>query len=89
MALCHDHKQVIPPEQVEHWTKTALSYWWSGCTKRLQHIRTEQAPSGRIGEARRLFPHMTDEQLMTWIPGAAHEVRYLLTVVPHAEGPCT
>ena len=85
MALCHDHKQVIPPEQVEHWTKTALDYWWRGCTKRLQHIRTEQVPSGRIAEARRLFPGWTDEQLMSWVPGAAHEVRYTLRVVPHEE----
>lgn len=81
MALCHDHKQVIPPEQVEHWCETALDYWWKGSKKRFRHVKTEQVPSGDFAEARRLHPHMTDEQVMTWVPGAGHEVRYTMEVI--------
>lgn len=85
MALCHDHKQVIPPEQVDHWTKSALSYWWKGCTKRLDHIRTTQIPSNTFNEAKHLFSHLTNEQVMRFIPNAAHEIKYELSVVPYAD----
>lgn len=81
MAMCHDHKQVISPEQVDHWTNSALDYWWNGCSKRLEHIKTTQIPSSHLSEAKKLFPHLTEEQLMRFIPNTAHEIKYELSVV--------
>lgn len=85
MAVCHDHKQVIPPEQVDHWCRSATGYWWEGCTKRLRHLHTEAVPGGGYGEAARAFPGLTHDQLLKFVPGAAHELRYFFDVIVHAD----
>lgn len=81
MALCHGHVQVIPPEQVDHWCRSAIPYWWTGSSRRFRHVRTEQVPSGDFAEAKRLHPHWTDEQIMRYVPGAAHECRFHFEVI--------
>lgn len=82
MAMCHDHKQVIPPEQVRHWTEAALDYWWADSPKRLYHVTTEQLASERLAEIRSWFPHLNDGQIMSTFPGAANEMRYIMEVGP-------
>lgn len=81
MALCHGHIQVIPPEQVEHWCETAIPYWWGDCPRRLAHLGSEAIPAGGFDGARAAFPGMSDEQLLRFVPGAAHEMRYRFLIV--------
>lgn len=81
MSMCHDHKQVIPDEQVEHWCNTAVEYWFGGCERRLRHLKTTRIPGGSFEEAKKLFPHMSDDQLMRFIPNACHELQYSFEVV--------
>lgn len=83
MALCHDHVQVIPDEQIEHWCRTAIPYWFAGCPRRLSYVRTERVPGGAFAEAKQIFPHLSDDQLMRFIPNACHEHAYYLVVVPY------
>lgn len=81
MAMCHGHRQVISPEQVDHWCRHFIDFWWQGSPKRWHHVHTEQIPGALIEEARHLFPAFTDEQLMRFVPGCAHELRYWFEVV--------
>lgn len=41
MALCHGHRCTIAPEQVEHWTGSAVPYWFGGCPRRLRLDKTD------------------------------------------------
>ncbi len=84
MAMCHDHKQTIAEEQIDHWCRSAIPYWFGGCERRLRHDSTEYVPSGRFEEAKSLFPHLTREQVMRFIPDTCHEIRYKFTVIPYA-----
>jgi hypothetical protein len=81
MAMCNDHKHTVSPDQVRHWSETALDYWWGGCRKRLRLDKTEWIPSAYFAEAKSLFPHLTDEQVMRFIPSTCHENRFHFTVV--------
>ena len=60
-----------------------LDYYWSGCRKRLLHHATERRASPWFDEAKTLFGHLSDDQVMRFIPGACHEVLFVLTVVPN------
>ena len=84
MAMCNDHKHTVGPDQVRHWTDDAVEHWWHGCAKRLRLLRTEWVPSGRLAEAKRLFPHLSDEQVMRFIPDTCHENRFHFFVVENA-----
>ena len=81
MAMCHDHKQVIADEQVDHWCNTAISYWLADSPRRLKHLSTERVPGAAFTEARGLFPHLTDDQVLRFIPGTCHEHVYRMEVV--------
>jgi ubiquinone/menaquinone biosynthesis C-methylase UbiE len=81
MAMCNDHKHTVSPDQVDHWSKTALDFWWGGCRKRLELLRTEWIASAYFAEAKGLFPHLTDEQVMRFIPSTCHENRFHFTVI--------
>src|ERR1700693_4396027 len=35
MAMCHGHRHVIAPEQVEHWCSTHVAHWWGDSPRRL------------------------------------------------------
>ena len=82
MALCNDHKHTIGDDQVRHWSTDYIEDWFGGCEKRLWHAETRKQRSGLYDEAARLFPHLSQEQLFTFIPDTCHEVWYYFTVVP-------
>jgi SAM-dependent methyltransferase len=85
MALCHGHVQVLPDEQIDHWCNTATQFWFGSCERRLKHVRTERVPGGAFTEAKRLFPHLSNDQVMRFIPGACHEHVYYLEVILNEE----
>jgi SAM-dependent methyltransferase len=86
-ALCPGHRCTISPTQVRHWEEFAAD-WFNG-PRRLKLVKTEYVPSAAFAEAQKLFAWLTDEQVMRFVPGACHEIRYQLTVVPNEEAqPC-
>lgn len=85
MAMCAGHVHVIAPEQIDHWCRAHVADWWTGSPRRLAHLSTEQVPGGSFGEAKALHPSWTPDQVMRFVPGAAHEVKYVFEVIPHDE----
>lgn len=83
MALCMSHKHVISDHQVKIWDSHPHLFF-GGLPRRLKLVSVEYTPEVYLAEARALFPNMSDEQRMRFIPGCAHEVRYRLEVVPYA-----
>ena len=55
--------------------------YWHGCAKRLYMSSVHFEPENTLDEVRKLFPQMTDTQIMMMIPGTSHEVRYHFEVV--------
>lgn len=84
MANCHGHVQTIGEEQVRHWCETAVDYWFGGSPRRLRHLRTERVPSAHFAEAERLFPHLSPDQTLRFVPNACHELRFTFDVIPNA-----
>lgn len=85
MSFIAGHKHAVSPRQVQHWCRDFVADWWAGSAKRLAHERTEYAPSSTFAEAKALFWQLSDEQVMRFIPDAAHEVRYFFRVVLNAD----
>jgi hypothetical protein len=84
MALCAGHRCTVGPTQVRHWTQDFVADWWAGCAKRLDLVRTEYVPSASFAEGQTLFAWLTDEQVMRFVPGTCHEIRYFFRVIDHA-----
>jgi ubiquinone/menaquinone biosynthesis C-methylase UbiE len=85
MACCNGHTHVISDRQVRLWDSQP-HHWFRGAGKRLALRSVHYQPDVELAEARRLFPHLaplTDEQVMRFVPGTCHEVRYLMEVVPY------
>lgn len=81
MAMCAGHRCVISPQQVKHWTDDFPQAFFQDMPKRLRLVRTEQVPGEYFAEAKRLHPRWTDDQVMRFVPGAAHEIQYHLEVI--------
>jgi predicted SAM-dependent methyltransferase len=83
MAMCYDHKHVLSsPEQIRHWVKDYPDYWFGDLWKN-KHLSLESTQLVRgqdYEEARVLFPHLTSEQIMRFIPGTCHEAIYKFEV---------
>ncbi len=83
MAMCCGHCHTISPQQVQHWVKDATQDWWQGCKKRLALVSTEVIPSSVFPAAQAAFPNLTREQVLQFVPDSAHEIVYVLKVVPN------
>lgn len=83
MALCTGHVHTITPVQVRHWCQDFIQDWWGNGAKRFKHISTEARRDGTFEEAQRLFAWLTPEQVMQYVPGAAHEIVYIFEVIPN------
>lgn len=81
MAMCHGHRQTITHEQVDHWTRSAIDFWWGGLPKRLKHFSTDYAKGGSFDEWRGMLPTATDDQILRLCPDACHEARYVFHVI--------
>lgn len=81
MAMAGGHRHTVSPKVVIGWCVEFAAEWWTGCARRLSLVRTEYIPSAVFPEARKLFPHMTDEQVMRFVPDACHEIRYFFEVI--------
>lgn len=80
MAMCHDHKQVIAPEQIEHWTISALDYWWGDSGKKLQLTSKHYTQGADFKRWKKILPHATEADILELCPNAAHESRWTFIV---------
>lgn len=80
-ALTPGHIHTLGPEEAERFGGGVNDHYWSGCAKRLQLTETEYVPSRHFAEAKSLFPHLSDEQVLRFIPNACWEIKYVFAVV--------
>lgn len=80
MAHCNGHRHALGEVQIQQWEEFKL-VWWMGSAKRLHLVQTEYIPSKHFAEAQRLFPQMTDQQVMRFVQDACFELRYHFQVV--------
>jgi hypothetical protein len=86
MALCYDHKHTICDEQVDHWTRSALEFWYGDGRKRLDLVARERAKGGDFAWWRQLMDRIpgsriSDDDIMGKCSNACHESRYTFRVV--------
>jgi ubiquinone/menaquinone biosynthesis C-methylase UbiE len=81
MGMCAGHVCTVSEMQILHWCVQFVSTWWAGCSKRLRLVRRDYIPSAVFFEAAKLFPWLTQEQVMRFIPDAAHEIRFYMEVI--------
>jgi hypothetical protein len=81
MAMCPDHKHVIGHEQIEHWTTTALDYWWADSKKRLQLLDHHTVPGRNFARWKKMLPHASDRDILDLCPDAAHENHWIFNVI--------
>lgn len=75
MALCSGHKSVISPQQVRNMEHEFPRLVWRK-PKRLKLLSCVFNASQKLKKAKgdlRFLIGMTDQQIMEWIPGTAHE----------------
>lgn len=86
MAMCAGHKHCIPDLQMQNICIDFVAEWWVNCKKRLRwdRERTEYVRwAERYDRAVKLFPHLSERDVIDFVPGCCHEVRFHFTVIPH------
>jgi ubiquinone/menaquinone biosynthesis C-methylase UbiE len=78
MAMVAGHKHVISNHQVRLWDE--LPGMWFVKPKRLALTDTEYVPESTLPMVRSWFKHLTDDQIMQFIPNTCHEVWYTFKV---------
>lgn len=85
-ALCPGHRCVLSEAQWRQWCVEFLADHWAGCAKRLRLDRIERVRGADYDELAALAPRWREDQILRFLPGACHEIRVFLTVIPHTEG---
>ena len=80
MAMCSGHVQVIAPDQITHWTESALDYWCGPIRKKLTLSRKEYVRGPNFQRWRRLLPDATENDIEELCPDACHESRWTFVV---------
>ena len=80
-ALTPGHIHTVGPEEAERFGGRENEHYWHGSVKRLGLIRTHHIPGRHFAEAQGLFPHLSDEQVLRFIPNACAEIEYVFQVV--------
>lgn len=73
-AMCPSHKHTIGENSVKGWGKMDFA------GKRLDLVTTKYVASLSFDEAKELHPTWTDSQIMRYVPGACHELRFIFNV---------
>jgi hypothetical protein len=82
MAMCHDHKQTIGRDQIDHWTESAVEYWLGlNWTKKLKLVDESFARGPAFDFWKRMLPRATDREIFMYCNDACHENRWVFTVV--------
>jgi predicted SAM-dependent methyltransferase len=80
MAMCYDHKHTISEDQIQIWCQHP-QWDFPHSKKKLSLKNTVYVKGGAYDELRKLFPQMSEEQVMKYVPNCCHEVQFLLHVV--------
>ncbi len=80
-AATPGHIHTVGPEEAERFGGRENEHYWHGSRKRLQLTQTRHIAGRHFPEAKALFPHLSDEQLLRFIPNACSEIEYLFQVV--------
>lgn len=85
MAFTGGHVHAISETQMRHVTTDFLPTYFPAdmCAKRLRMLDTVYIPDQPLQEARGLFPQLNDTQIMRFIQGTCHEIRYIMDVIPN------
>jgi hypothetical protein len=81
MAMCFDHKHTIAPEQVEHWTQTAVPFWFGDGPKALKLFHQVLVPGRSFQRWKSMLPQATDQDILELCPDACHESQWVFHVV--------
>lgn len=84
VGMCPGHKHCISEHFVEDICYHFVTEWWNGSPKRLLWLpnKTEKIRWSRgYDRARRLFPHMNEQDILDFVPGTCHEVRFHFAVI--------
>lgn len=82
LAMTWDHKHVFSEMHVENLDIHFAAASWTP-PKRLKHIRTEYGCCEPFfSEAKQLYPHFNDYQIMRFVPRTCHECRFYFRVDP-------
>jgi predicted SAM-dependent methyltransferase len=82
MALCSGHRSVVSPQQIRNAEEHFPKLYWKH-PKRLRLLSYAFQASEKLERAKRELPFLrglTDQQIMEWIPGTAHEVVFKFIV---------
>lgn len=82
LAMCAGHRHVVSELQIQNWCVDFVDEWWAGNSKRLRWLSSEQIRwAERYDRAAILFPTWSEKDIMDFIPGCCHEVRFHFDVI--------
>jgi len=85
MAMCAGHKHVVSELVIQNICHDFIAEWWKGCSKRLSLVSTEKIRwAERYDRAAVLFPAWTEADILDFIPGTCHEIRFHFEVIENA-----
>ena len=84
MAMCPGHRHVISEMMIDHFTELPENCWTGD--KMLALLGKSYRPTKHFDEAKRLFPHLSDEQIYRFIQNTCHDVTFDLEVRAYVPG---
>lgn len=83
IAFSPGHLSILSQTVVRNVCHFFTKQHWGGRPRRLKLVDETYSKSGFFGEVRNLHPEWTEEQVLKFAPGAAHDVRYIFEVVAY------
>lgn len=82
-ALCPGHRHTLGPTAVRNVCEHFRDSWWprGRCPRRLELRAVAFRPSADFAEVRGLYPAWSEDQVLRFAPGAAHDITYSFEVV--------
>lgn len=85
-SLLAQHRGSLSYMDIRHLCYDFPGAWFNGQKKRLRQLATRYIPlvdPPNYQTAKRLFPHLNDEEIFRFIPDTCHESQYLMEVIPN------
>lgn len=83
MSQAEGQRYTFTEQQVHHLTRDFIhNGQWTG-KKRFSLSGFDRVAGPHFKEAQGIFPHLTDDQIMRFIPEACHELQFRFLVIEH------
>jgi len=82
-AMTPGHIHTLGPEEAERLGGRENAHYWHGSGKRLELTETRHIAGRHFAEAQGLFPQLSAEQVLRFVPNACAEIEYAFRVVEH------